>query len=471
MSTDPLLDFVTAAADALIESGRPYGGLFPSMLDRATGRMITDPPEPIPGQRAGDRSYGGSNLMHDEPALLTMRALSAYTGEPRYAEAADAYLARFARDCTHTATGLFPWGEHASWRLDEERVGDSYGDRNPYRGGPAIHDQLRQAPLWLLEALHAHDPECVVRHAAGSAYHWTPGEPAEYCRHAAITQAVHLKRHPKRSCDFPRHAGFYIFNLAFAHARTGRDDLKAQLVRFLDYWWEKRQPNGLCHIESRNEDPDDKLHDMLAPGQTLSLGASLFEAAELLGDDPLADTMRARGRVYCDGFLAAPHDLENRVYILLCGATTGEVPRAMPIWGSKYGIWPASYVALTALCAWRRTQDPALFAWAASVARAYAGEPMPEGVQVPAMDSGLALGLLAELYAQTGERRWLDDARRLGAQLIEVYGGAPLPRGAAGIDWYESQMGPGFLLHGLARTAMLAADRDTCPLDADFTAR
>jgi hypothetical protein len=46
-----------------------------------------------------------------------------------------------------------------------------------------------------------------------------------------------------------------------------------------------------------------------------------------------------------------------------------------------------------------------------------------------------------------------------------------LPRGAAGIDWYESQMGPGFLLHGLVRTALLAEDRDACPLTADYTAR
>lgn len=48
---------------------------------------------------------------------------------------------------------------------------------------------------------------------------------------------------------------------------------------------------------------------------------------------------------------------------------------------------------------------------------------------------------------------------------------APLPRGAAGIDWYESQMGPGFLLHGLARTALLAQDRNNGALTADYTAR
>jgi hypothetical protein len=32
-------------------------------------------------------------------------------------------------------------------------------------------------------------------------------------------------------------------------------------------------------------------------------------------------------------------------------------------------------------------------------------------------------------------------------------------------------MGPGFLLHGLARIALLTLDRQGCPLEADYTAR
>ena len=46
-----------------------------------------------------------------------------------------------------------------------------------------------------------------------------------------------------------------------------------------------------------------------------------------------------------------------------------------------------------------------------------------------------------------------------------------LIRGAAGIDWYESQMVPGDLLHGLARLALLALDRDGCPLETNYTAK
>ena len=97
---------------------------------------------------------------------------------------------------------------------------------------------------------------------------------------------------------------------------------------------------------------------------------------------------------------------------------------------------------------------------------------MPGDVAAPAMDAGLGLGLLADLYDLTGEERWLAGGMALAERSIEVYfDEADLPRGAAGIDWYESQMGPSFLQHGLARIALLAQNRESCPLEADYTAR
>ena len=46
-----------------------------------------------------------------------------------------------------------------------------------------------------------------------------------------------------------------------------------------------------------------------------------------------------------------------------------------------------------------------------------------------------------------------------------------LVRGAAGIDWYESQMVPGDLLHAMARLALLAMHRNACPLTTNYTAK
>jgi len=123
----------------------------------------------------------------------------------------------------------------------------------------------------------------------------------------------------------------------------------------------------------------------------------------------------------------------------------------MPVWGSQYGLWPASYVALTCLCAYRLTRDQRLLDWSAAVGRAYVSQPFPEQTAVPAMDAGLGLGLLADLYDITGDQSWLDGANNLAKTLLSIYFDEnPLSRGAAGIDSYESKMGPGFLLHGVA---------------------
>lgn len=468
---------VCSALDSLIVAGRPYQGLFPSLLDRHSGAMLAKLPPPIPGQRNGDRAHSGSNLIHDEATLKTLYALATACNRPDYAAAADRYLQRFATHCTETATGLFPWGEHSFWHLTEDRVGNSYvyDERFATMGEhlPATHDHLRQAPLWLWEKLWQFNPRSVERFAEGLDYHWQQGRHEEYIRHANIEQRVHPTPYV-RSCDFPRHGGFYILDWAFAWFKTGRADFLEQIRTMLDYWWTKRDPRGLLLIESRcppGNDPD--FHNMNAPGQTLSLATSLLESAVLVEgkDSQLAVTMRERAAVYLDGFFAAPHDLKRGLFALMVRRDNNTLTEVMPIWGSTYGVWPASYVALTCLCANRLTGDARLLAWADAVGRAYLAQPFPIDLAVPSMDAGLGLGLLADLYDLSGEAIWRDGALTLAETLVAAYLDAPLPRGAAGIAWYESQMGPGFLLHALARTALLAENRLNCPLGADYTAR
>jgi hypothetical protein len=467
-----ILDRVCAALDRLVAAAGHHHGLFPSLLDRRSGEMLRQLPEPIEGQRNGDRAPLGSNLIHDEAALKTMYALSGALGRPGYAEAADACLSRFAKHCTATATGLFPWGEHSFWNLAEDRAGNSYREAAG-RDAWTTHDHLRQAPLWLWEKLAGFNPGCVERFAEGLDFHWTEGGREEYIRHARIEEREYPGR-GERSCDFPRHGGFYVFDWSFAWKLTGREEFLAQIRDMLDYWWTRRRESGLLLIESRSPEDDLRFRDAEAPGQTVSLAASLLESAELLSEPlpDLAARMRERAAVYVDGFFSAPHDLAAGVFLII--HRPADVPgesQAMPVWGSRYGVWPASYVALTCLCAHRLSGDARLLEWAEAVGRACLAEPFPEGVAVPAMDAGLGLGLLADLYDITGESEWFDGGLELAGVLADVYMDAPLPRGAAGIDWYESQMGPGFLLHGLARTALLADSREACPLAADYTAR
>lgn len=469
MTPDAILSKVCDSIDVLVEAGKPCGGLFPSLLDLETHRMLTELPPPIHGQRMGDRAFLGSNLMHDQNLLKIMYAL----GRDGYRDAADGYLRRFATHCTGTVTGLFPWGEHAYWHLEEDRVGDSHRLALPNKApGTTLHDHLRQAPVWLWKKLHAFNPSCVERFAEGLDYHYKDGEPREYIRHAHIERRERLERGPASS-DFPRHGGFYILDWSFAYGKSQRADFLMQIETMMDYWWIHRDPAGLLLSTTRGPEAPAPMHDANTPAQTVSLAASLLEAAELLDgtQSELTDRMRKRAGVYTDGFLSAPHDPDAGVFVSACRRGTNEVLNTNPVWGSIYGNWPLAYVALIALCIFRRTEDERLLNWADGAARWHLRTPFPEGVPVPAMDAGLAIELLADLYDLTGDSDWLDRGMELARTLIPVYMDGDLVRGAAGIDWYESQMVPGDLLHGLARLALLAMRRDACPLTTNYTAK
>lgn len=472
-ATERILQRVTAALDAIIRAAQPYHGLFPSLINRKTGEMLTELPPAIPGQRQNDRSFLGSNLVHDEPTLMTLYALG--TLRPDYTVAADRYLKRFATHCTNTVSGLFPWGEHSYWDLVSDCVGNSYKVADPNTTVTPTHDHLRATPLWLWHKLHQFNPQCPVRFAEGLNNHWVPpfnGHPREYIRHGFITKVAPWTG-SKTSCDFPRHGGFYIFDWSFAHSVSRRDEFLTQIRDMLDYWWLKRRPDGLLGIESRQL-PGKALYGMLGVAQTLSLGTSLLDAATLIeADQPaLAEEMRHRGRVYIRAHFAAPHEPDNGVFFTGWAPDNPAETRVAPIWGSKYGHTPASYAALCCVLAHRQTGDTEALDWARAAGERYASTPVPDGVHIPAMDSGMGLGLLAELYDLTGDATWRDAGLALAEKLIGIYfDDSPLPRGAAGIDWYESQMGPGFLLHGLARIALLTNNPAQCPLHADYTGR
>ena len=461
------------AIDLMIESSKSYKGLFPSILHPKTGEMLTEKPPKIPGQRDGDRAHLGCNLIHDEPLLATMNALAETESKPAYAEAVDRYLAHFAQHCTRTATGLFPWGEHSFWQLIEERVGCS---RNP-AGGAAIHDHLRQVPLWLWQKLRTFNPACVQNFADGLDYHWTEGDGLEYIRHANIDTKAHLVR-GGRACDFPRHSGFYIFDLAFAYTQDQRPETLQQIQNYTDCWWEKRDARGLLRIESRSPKAAERFFEMNAPTQTFSLGISLLESATLIESllPELADRMWQYGSVYIDGFLAAPHNLETREFISLCECETHRIVERMSAWGSVYGAGTSCGTGVLCLSGWRLTQNERLMDYARAVGGTYLDEKFPvdrvqtEAFKIPASDAGLTLELFADLYDITGEAAWLEGALELAKTVLEVYFPETLPYGASGIDWYESQMGAAFLIHGLARVALLSRHQ-TCPLAPNYTAR
>lgn len=463
-----ILNKVTRAIDTLIDISDKYEGLFPSLIDLDTHEMLTHEPTPIPGQRYGDRCHYGSNLIHDDTLLGAMYALD----EPKYTQAADRYLKRFATHCTDTFTGLFPWGEHAFWHLIDDKIGNSSRYHDPKSTNPAIHDQLRAVPIWLWEKLHGFNPRCVERFAEGLEYHWKI-DPPEYSRHGDIEVKERPENYDVCSFDFPRHGGFYIVDWIFAYLKTGRQDFLKQAKRMADYWPPHRLDDGLLPYCSRVEERVTGFYQVHAPGQTMGFASSLLDAAALVKEkEPeFAASMNEQALGYLESFMNAPHEPEKALFVLGFRPGVPERTSHLPIWGSSYGVWPASSMALLCISAYRHTGDERLLKWAEGVGLCYLAQEFPPEITTPAQDAGLSLGLLADLYDITGERVWLDGGLKLAGDLMDAFMDHDLPRGAAGINWYESQMGPSFLLHGLTRIALLADGRENFTLAADYTTR
>lgn len=467
-----LLGVVCEVLDRLVEKAEPWDGFIPSTIDIATGEMITKLPPAITGQRDGDRALAGSNLVHDQVLLLTLDVLGKELDKPEYCETVDRYLKQFAAKCTKTKSGLFVWGEHAFWDLEKDAPSNSYDLKNDGWDRPLTHDHLRSCPRWLWDRLAAIDASCVSAFADGLQFHFNAGEPykRKYIRHAHIEQRV---PHPDRdnSCDFPRHGGFYIYDMAYAYSLDKSPAHIERIREFVEYWWPMRRETGLLLLES--DSPRDDRRNMTGVAQTLSLATSLLEAAPLIEDDEpeLAATMRGRAMVYIDGFFAAPHRPEDDEFLIAWMDQPPHEEKVSPVWGSRYGQTPVSYTGMNVLLAYRLTGDERLLDMAKAMGQTLLHQPFTAPQPVPAMDPGLGLNMLGELYAMTGESHWLEDAMTTIKTLERVYFENGLVRGASDIEWYESQMGPGFLLHGIARIAMLAQQGSECPLAADFTAR
>lgn len=508
MDPEETLGTVESAIDALVEASEPHDGLFPSIIDRTTCEMAQTTPPDIPGQRPNDRAPLGCNPIHDVPTLRTMYAFAESERRPEFARAADRYVERFATRCADTATGLLPWGEHAFWHLEEDRPGNGYDFRDGGAETP-IHDHLRLVPAWLWEEFHAVDPAVVHDFADGLRYHWNDPEKPEYNRHAYITRKG---RYPirNRSCDFPRHGGFYVYDWAFAYSKDEHPEYVRQIEKMMAYWWRKRDPahQGLLRFESRGRT------DELSPRQTLSLAASLLDAATLLeanGLEPrLRDRLQACADVYLDGVLAAPHDPGEGVFLSTCresdlrrgafeprtGPDVEYEIRPMTIWGDVYSGVLAAPLALLCLSAYRQTGREDLLRLAEAVGSEYASTPFPEGgtvsaeaadavlnpstlrsmdaddeIPIPSRDVGLALALFADLSDVTDGDCWTEAGLQLTETAVETYCDATLPRGAATADHYENQMGTGYLLYGLARVALRARDGSNCVLGPDYTER
>lgn len=464
-----VLEKTVAALETLINAGSCFQGMFPSFMTLDSFKPCYGLPQKLTTHRGCDRAAFGSNLMHDHITLRLCYELARILDKPELADGADAYLRSFTARCTRTVTGLFTWGEHAYWDIVHDAPGNSwtYTEWGP-RKHPLHHDHLRQAPEWLWAKLWDFDSVAVLRFCEGLDNHWERDRPdgrVTFNRHAYIEKwESYVSTSATADFGFPRHAGFYIYDWAFAYARTARPDLRARIVRMLAHHWAQRNAAGLL-----------PMHGRWNVRQTLSLGVSLMEAAALVEpvDAPLADDLRRCAAVYLEGFLGAQDELKDGRLVMDLPMGPERPKVAMPgALDAIAGEGGGGATALLCCQAYRLTGQRAFLDAATALARACSSLAAAPVESVCPREAGMLLALFTDLADLTGDRdRWAPAAAAVTDTALARVFDRLLPRAHSRVDFYESQTVPGRLLYSLARAALVFNGDGRAAPPEDYTQR
>ena len=160
--------------------------------------------------RAHKITYRGGDVASDAALYKLLYAISRTSGDPRYAEAADASLAWFLANAP-SHNGLLPWGEHSGWDFRRERADYGYPfDRK--------HEFDSRWPHWnrFLDLQPEAGPDGWTVLEAFARGLWLgavrdSGERLLYCRHSHLFGFFRPTVGEWSEFGmFPRHGGYYL---------------------------------------------------------------------------------------------------------------------------------------------------------------------------------------------------------------------------------------------------------------------
>ena len=307
------LGYATAFMDTMIERGTDrygtvYSPQFASMLELETHEHPGAYLPSIPGQRIWDRAMWGGNLSHDLPLLDAMETVSEITGDPRYREAADAYLQFFLDNCTRTPTGLWPWGEHTYWNF--------YTESHDAHLTPNHETFSTSLSFW--EKAWEMNPDAVGRQADGLINHVKDLETFAFCRHADLTEVLPEPRPEellRGLLDF-QSVGARLMQLwAFVWSQTEDEKYYSWIERMTDYFEECRlEQSGMLPVLSQHAYRPSLRP---SPGATVNVGMLMLEASEMMEGTELGERLQRFGEE------------------LMEAATTHEPPETVPGTGMR----------------------------------------------------------------------------------------------------------------------------------------
>lgn len=467
-----LMAIVTQTCDALIEHGRDRWGdektaLIASVLDRKK----LAPPDKLPkggaGVRNGDRTTpAGSNVNMQQNFFRTFYLLSTITGDPKYAQAADAALLDFIRKAQSPVTGLVGWGEHLGYDLKADEV-QAFGDQK------LIHEPKKPLVFW--DFLYEHEPERMLKYATGIWEHQIHDhKTGNFSRHASFD-----KHSPRTNYDFTKEAGHFIDIWGNAYQASG-DETYGKAIDVLTQRYARK-------LNDRNLlDYDSARADYCNNGHNLTFACDVFDAASRVTgyeNGKLSERMVKLTEAIDRGFLAVDHrpDVPELGFIATCTTGNGEPrdrngpgPGGYSVqWGMGYGRQTTS---MNALHCFRRASQlgagsdaDAYRQLALDAAEGYAktGAP-PEDIDVWPVEYGAVILMHLAAAQVSNDPSHLIQARRRADEAVKLFWdeSSPLPKSSIRAKHFETITGAETLVFALM--ALHIAEQDL-PVDVPFS--
>ena len=458
------VDYVRQCVDLLIKHGTDRYGktsapILVSILDVQT-RDCPENPERLDEAwrvtRRERRNPAGANLLTDQPLLKTMYALSAATGDEKYAAAARAYSDHYMKNLVDEK-GFFWWGWHRHYDVF----------KNTKSGHAGNHHEIHAINGIDWESLWDANPEA-VRSEIEAIWKW----------HVVDKKTGEINRHGdgRRGCDFSMSAGTFIEAFAFLYTKTREEMWLDRAILLADYYWTRRNPetnlfperpnagqgrfDGSCFVTAITGPYCHSLlkaHELTGEEVFKTQAVALLEAYSRLGFDK--ETGKFWGALKMDGTpLPGPRAI---------GGYAQYEPRGhLDLWepyvaGYQFPIYTAQayvyahhltkdkemLVAARRFADWIAECPPSDGCMQESWYKGYATEYAPQGTH--AGKYGRTISFYIHLYIVTKENGYLDDARKMADCAVKKLYHKGLFRGHPAKPYYEAMDGVGYLLYAL----------------------
>ena len=473
-------DYVQKSLETIIEKGTDrYGRIHtPLFMDIIDVYTLNAPEKPAvlddrirteDRPHHGRRTAGGSNLWLDQPTLKTMYLYSEISGDPKYAQGADAYIDYVLKNCVKS-NGMIYWGSHSYWNGYTESL-----------GGDGAHETLIKLADW--ENMYRINPQAVKKEIDGFwKYHVQDKETGRTNRHDS-----------PGSGDFAFSSGSFIIGFCFMYSIT-REQHYLDKAHILTEWHysHRSKETGLIPESPWGAEQGEKGNlywngEHMFTQVTGCYAAQLLRSFELTGDPVFRD----RAIEYIKAYEKYGWDEKARNYYAMIRFRDGKPVVAFDASRAAHErpFTPIGYVNV-----WRTIMYTFEFPLVAAQASVYAYELSDKGngrhdpelltiakhwaevieknlppkqgrrfkdlmeIAMPelkktggtyAENYGRAISFFVQIYRATNDKHYLDVAESLAKEAVEKLYVNGLFKGHPAKPYYQANDGVGYLLWAL----------------------